>query len=101
MLYSRAYFKDAGKDWVVFIHGADGSSSIWFRQIKAYREGFDVLLVDLRGHGKTKRMCRMKEYYKEKCSFKTVSRDVLQDLNDQCSEQAHFAGVSLGTRIIR
>jgi len=101
MLYSRAYFKDAGKDWVVFIHGAGGSSSIWFRQIKAYREEFNVLLVDLRGHGKSKRMSRMKEYYKEKYSFKTVSRDVLQVLNDQGIEQAHFVGVSLGTIIIR
>src|SRR5690625_5367115 len=93
ILYIRAYFKGAGKSWVGFIHGAGGSSSIWFRQIKAYREVFNVLLVDLRGHGKSKRMSRMKEYYKEKYSFKTVSRDVLQVLNDQGIEQAHFVGV--------
>src|SRR5690625_5584710 len=46
-------------------------------------------------------MRRMKEYNKEKYSFKTVSRDVLQVLNDQGIEQAHFVGVSLGTIIIR
>src|SRR5690625_5486813 len=46
-------------------------------------------------------MSRMKEYYKEKYSFKTVSRDVLQVLNDQGIEQAHFVGVSLGIIIIR
>ncbi len=30
-----------------------GSSSIWFNQIKAYRQHFNLLLIDLRGHGKS------------------------------------------------
>lgn len=101
MLYTKAFINSVEKDWVVFIHGAGGSSSIWFRQIKAYKEEFNVLLVDLRGHGKSKRMSTMKEYYKEKYSFKTVSRDVLQAMNENNIKQAHFVGVSLGTIIIR
>ena len=101
MLYSKAFYKSPDKDWVVFIHGAGGSSKIWFRQIKAYQDEFNVLLVDLRGHGKSKEMSTMKKYYKEKYTFKTVSRDVIDVLNENNIEKAHFVGVSLGTILIR
>jgi pimeloyl-ACP methyl ester carboxylesterase len=101
MLYTKTYLKSPEHDWVVFIHGAGGSSSIWFRQIKAYSEEFNVLLVDLRGHGKSKDMSMMKKYYKDKYSFKTVSKDVIEALNKNGIDRAHFVGVSLGTIIIR
>jgi len=101
MLHTKPYLNSPEKDWVVFIHGAGGSSSIWFKQIKAYSEEFNVLLVDLRGHGKSKDMSTMQKYYKEKYTFKTVSKDVLEALKKNNIEQAHFVGVSLGTIIIR
>lgn len=101
MLYSKTFFNSPDKDWVIFIHGAGGSSSIWFQQIKSYQEEFNVLLMDLRGHGKSKEMSTMKKYYKEKYSFKTVSRDVLEVVHSQNIKHAHFVGVSLGTIIIR
>ena len=101
MLYSKSFYNSEDKDWVVFVHGAGGSSSIWFQQLKAYRDEFNVLLVDLRGHGKSKEMSTMKEYYKEKYTFRTVSRDVLEVLKEEGIDEAHFVGVSLGTIIIR
>jgi pimeloyl-ACP methyl ester carboxylesterase len=101
MLYYKTFLKDKSRDWVVFIHGAGGSSSIWFKQVRAYQEQFNVLLVDLRGHGKSKEMSTMKAYYKEKYTFKTVSRDVLEVLKQNEIHSAHFVGVSLGTVIIR
>lgn len=101
MLYSKPFFNSPDKDWVVFVHGAGGSSSIWFRQLKAYQDEFNVLLIDLRGHGKSREMSTMKKYYKEKYSFKTVSKDVLEVLHNNQITEAHFVGVSLGTIIIR
>jgi len=101
MLYSKAFHNSPDKDWVIFIHGAGGSSSIWFRQLKAYKEQFNVLLVDLRGHGKSREMSTMKEYYKERYTFKTVSKDVLHAMDENDIGKAHFVGVSLGTIIIR
>jgi pimeloyl-ACP methyl ester carboxylesterase len=101
MLYTKSFMSAPDKDWVVFIHGAGGSSSIWFRQLKAYQEDFNVLLVDLRGHGKSKEMSTLKKYYKEKYTFKTVSHDVLEAIHREGIKQAHFVGVSLGTIIIR
>ncbi len=99
MLYYKTYHKSAEADWVVFVHGAGGSSSIWFKQLKAYKEEFNVLLVDLRGHGKSKGM--LQKYYEDEYSFKLASQDILDVLDDAGIQKAHFVGVSLGTIIIR
>jgi len=99
MLYYKTYFKDEDTDWVIFVHGAGGSSSIWFKQLKAYKKEFNVLMVDLRGHGKSKGM--LQKYYEDEYSFKLASQDILDVMDDAGIQQAHFVGVSLGTIIIR
>ena len=40
--------------WITFIHGAGGSSAIWFKQIRFFSKYFNLLLIDLRGHGASK-----------------------------------------------
>ena len=99
MLYYKTYFKDEDTDWVIFVHGAGGSSSIWFKQLKAYKKEFNVLMVDLRGHGKSKGM--LQKYYEDEYSFKLASQDILDVMDDAGIQRAHFVGVSLGTIIIR
>lgn len=99
MLYHKKYFLGDDKDWVILIHGAGGSSSIWFRQIKAYKRHFNVLIMDLRGHGKSRHL--IQKYYKEKYSFRSVSHDILEVMDHLDIKEAHFVGVSLGTIIIR
>lgn len=99
MLYYKTYHNDDDAEWVVFVHGAGGSSSIWFKQLKAYKEEFNVLMVDLRGHGKSKGM--LQQYYEDEYSFKLASQDIIDVLDDAGIEKAHFVGVSLGTIIIR
>ena len=99
MLHYQTYYLGPEKDWVVFVHGAGGSSSIWFKQIKAYKKHFNVLLVDLRGHGKSKDL--MQKYYEDQYTFQLISKDILNVLDEVGIEKAHFVGVSLGTIIIR
>ena len=53
MLYYKEYFLNEKADWVVFVHGAGGSSAIWFKQLKDFKAHFNLLLIDLRGHGKS------------------------------------------------
>lgn len=99
MLHYQTYYLGEDKDWVVFVHGAGGSSSIWFKQIKAYKKHFNVLLVDLRGHGKSKDL--MQKYYEDTYTFQLISKDILHVLDEAGIGKAHFVGVSLGTIIIR
>ena len=79
----------------MFIHGAGGSSAIWHKQVKAYAENFNVLLIDLRGHGKSKEIKTTKNY-----SFQMIAEDVIEVVEFNKIKEAHFIGVSLGTIII-
>ncbi|MEJ2765932.1 alpha/beta hydrolase [Photobacterium sp. MCCC 1A19761] len=99
LLFHKTYHHPSSQDWVVFVHGAGGSSSIWFKQIKAYKQHFNLLLLDLRGHGKSNTM--FQDMMKNPYTFKTVTQDIVQVLNHHKIQSAHFVGISLGTIIIR
>lgn len=98
MLFYNTYKHPTSDKWVTFVHGAGGSSSIWFKQIKAFKRHFNVLLLDLRGHGKSgvDSLKKLKEY-----SFESISEDVMEVLNHLKIKTTHFIGISLGTIIIR
>jgi pimeloyl-ACP methyl ester carboxylesterase len=99
MLHYRTYDLDPAADWVVLVHGAGGSSSIWFRQLRAYRTSFNVLLVDLRGHGESAKLRdgREEAHY----TFDALAAEVLEVLDFAGIERAHFVGISLGCLIVR
>ena len=100
MLHYKTYkLEDPEAPWVVFVHGAGGSSSIWFLQIKEFIKHFNVLLVDLRGHGKSKGMAAPKEV--RHYEFEDITRDILEVLDSLQIQKAHFIGISLGTILIR
>ena len=85
--------------WVVFVHGAGGSSSIWYKQIRAFQKHFNVLLLDLRGHGNSNQ--QIKTAFKQKYTFKSIANDVVEVINYLKIESSHFVGISLGSIIIR
>jgi pimeloyl-ACP methyl ester carboxylesterase len=100
MLHYKTYELDNPEaPWVVFVHGAGGSSSIWFLQIKEFIRHFNVLLVDLRGHGKSKGVVVPKDTHHYE--FEDITRDILEVLDSLKIQNAHFIGISLGTIIIR
>ena len=99
MLHHRTYVRGDDREWVVLVHGAGGSSSVWFRQLRAYREEFNLLLVDLRGHGGSARLRDGREH--KPYTFESVSREVVEVLDHLGIEQAHFVGISLGSLIAR
>jgi pimeloyl-ACP methyl ester carboxylesterase len=89
----------ASTEWVTFVHGAGGSSSIWFKQIREFQKHFNVLLLDLRGHGNSN--STIKKAFKQKYTFKSIAMDVLEVLDYLKIESSHFVGISLGTIVIR
>jgi pimeloyl-ACP methyl ester carboxylesterase len=98
MLNYTVYKQSDDAEWVTFIHGAGGSSSIWYKQIKEFSKHFNVLLIDLRGHGKSKSPLQEKL---KKYSFEKIGNDVVEVLHHLKISSTHFVGISLGTIIIR
>ncbi|MDI5886270.1 alpha/beta hydrolase [Flavobacterium sp. LB2P84] len=85
--------------WVTFVHGAGGSSSIWFKQIRDFKKQYNVLLLDLRGHGESKPT--LKTAFKQKYTFSALANDILEVLDFLKIKKSHFVGISLGTILIR
>ncbi|MCG9791083.1 alpha/beta fold hydrolase [Flavobacterium algicola] len=85
--------------WVTFIHGAGGSSAIWYKQIRDFQKEFNVLLIDLRGHGNSK--TNAKTIAKFTYTFPELANDILPVLDSLKIKKSHFVGISLGTILIR
>lgn len=99
MINYTKYYNSESAEWVTFVHGAGGSSTIWYKQIKAFSQRYNVLLIDLRGHGKSN-ACTVKEM-SQRYTFNVIANDVLEVLDFEGIQKCHFAGISLGTIIIR
>lgn len=99
MISYAIYPNETSKDWVTFVHGAGGSSSIWFKQIREFQKYYNVLLLDLRGHGNSKHS--LKTAFNQKYTFKAIANDVVEVIDHLKIESSHFVGISLGTIIIR
>lgn len=99
MLHYSTYTNSKSKPWVTFVHGAGGSSSIWFKQIREFSKHFNVLMVDLRGHGKSKRS--FLNAFKKKYTFTSLAQDIVDVLDKEKIKSSHFVGISLGTILIR
>lgn len=99
MLAHTAYTHPISTEWVTFVHGAGGSSTIWFKQIREFRKHFNILLLDLRGHGRSKN--NLKSLFEKRYTFKSVAKDVIEVLDHLKIKQTHFVGMSLGTIVIR
>lgn len=93
------YQNSDSNEWVTFVHGAGGSSTIWYKQIKSFSKKYNVLLIDLRGHGRSSKI-GLKDIH-SRYTFPFIAQDVLEVLDYEGIHQCHFAGISLGTIIIR
>ncbi len=99
MLAHSIYQHPENKTWVTFVHGAGGSSTIWFKQIREFKKHFNVLILDLRGHGRSKN--HLKSLFEKRYTFQSIAQDILEVLDYLKIKQSHFVGISLGTIIIR
>jgi len=84
------------KKWITFIHGAGGSSSIWFNQVRFFKSYFNVLLIDLRGHGKSAASPEGTQY-----TFNKIIEDLIEVLDHNKINKSHFVGISLGSILIQ
>jgi|UniRef100_UPI0040477EF0 pimeloyl-ACP methyl ester carboxylesterase len=99
MLYYKQFLHSTSREWVVFIHGAGGSSAVWFKQLRDFQKDYNLLLIDLRGHGKSVSMPQA--IWSQQYTFEAVTRDIVEVLVHLKLPPAHFMGVSLGTILAR
>jgi len=94
--YSCLKNADPNASWLTFIHGAGGNSSIWHPQVRFFKRFYHLLLIDLRGHGKS-----AEHHFKEEYTFDNVTADIVEVLDQENVEKSHFVGISLGSILIR
>jgi pimeloyl-ACP methyl ester carboxylesterase len=82
-------------EWLVLIHGAGGSTVTWKRQVPSLGQHYNLLVVDLPGHG------RMSERPNEEPSytFEHIGERIWEVVDHLRLKRVHLLGVSLGTVI--
>ncbi len=99
MLHYTKYLHKSSDEWVTFVHGAGGSSTIWYKQLRDFKKHFNILLLDLRGHGNSKP--NLKDAFSDKYTFDSITDDIVEVIDFEGIEKSHFIGISLGTILIR
>jgi len=99
VLHYNTFLHPTSREWVTFVHGAGGSSTIWYKQLRDFRKHFNVLLLDLRGHGNSKP--NISDAFKDQYTFDSITDDIVEVVRHEGIEKSHFIGISLGTILIR
>ena len=99
MLYYTKYLHPEATEWVTFVHGAGGSSTIWYKQLRDFKKHFNILLLDLRGHGNSS--LNFKDAFNDKYTFDSITEDIIEVIEHEGIAHSHFVGISLGTILIR
>jgi pimeloyl-ACP methyl ester carboxylesterase len=95
MINYKIYKNEASNSWVTFVHGFGGNMSFWSKQIDEFQKHFNLLLIDLRGHGDSKNLSQKEDY-----SLELAADDILHLLDYLKIRKTSFVGLSFGTIII-
>lgn len=94
--YERHFLSDA-HPWLVFVHGAGGGIATWNYNRKAFGEEYNLLLLDLRDHGKSKD--RQPSY--QRYDFTIICEDIIQVLDHLKISSAWFLSLSMGSILLQ
>lgn len=97
MLHYETHFLGDHAEWIVFVHGAGGSIVTWKYQRDAFKPYFNLLLLDMRDHGRSKNLEPEYEAY----NFDIVSEDILKVIDHLGIKKAHFMSLSLGSVVLQ
>jgi len=95
LLYFETHEQDQNSQWILLVHGAGGSTRTWKRQIESLGAKYNLLVVDLPGHGAN--AGRSSQY--KKYSFEFVANKIWEVIDHLKIKSLHIVGVSLGTVI--
>ena len=77
------------------IHGAGGSTRTWKRQVERLGAHFNLLIIDLPGHGQSANLVSRDDEY----TFSIISHRIWEVVDHYGLEKVHVLGVSLGAII--
>jgi len=81
------------EEWLLLVHGAGGSTRTWKRQIQQLGTQYNLLIVDLPGHGNNSgRKLNIPAY-----SFTSIANKVWEVVDHLHIIKVHLIGISLGT----
>lgn len=95
LLYFETHKHSVSDEWLLFVHGAGGSTRTWKRQIEELGAHYNLLVIDLPGHGKNSNSSAQFPDY----SFLFMAEKVWEVIDHQKINKIHIIGVSLGTVI--
>ena len=96
-LNSIKYVRSPHAKWIVFIHGAGGSIQTWQSQVDPLKDQYNLLLLDLRDHGKSKNISPSADSY----SFDLIVDDITTVLKQEGIDHAHFITLSFGSVLMQ
>ena len=95
MLKFKTHLNNKNNEWITFLHGFGGSSNIWHKQVRELSKHFNLLFIDLRGHGKSHNM-----HLDTNFNLFTACEDIINVLKFLKIKNSHFIGISFGTLLI-
>lgn len=94
-LHVEKYITENSDKWLVFLHGFGGNTKMWNRQIRFFKDRYNLLVVDLPGHGLSKPGIAHKGVKK----FEEIADMVVFEMKENDIDKAIFICVSLGTLV--
>ena len=95
LLYHEIHTNPKSGEWLLMIHGAGGSTRTWKRQIEELSSHFNLLIIDLPGHGQSANMKDPEPEY----TFDSISKTIWKVVDHHNIDKVHVLGVSLGAII--
>lgn len=84
-------FGEENKQPLIIMHGLFGTSDNWNTLAKKYAEKFNTITIDLRNHGQSP--------HSDEWTYKVMSEDVVELINDLGYSSAHVMGHSMGGKV--
>ncbi|MFN6378392.1 MAG: alpha/beta fold hydrolase [Flavobacteriales bacterium] len=95
LYYETHHAEEAAAPWLLFIHGAGGSTRTWRKQVEAYQGKFNLLLIDLPGHARSVEASLHQHHY----DFEWIGNKIWEVVDILRIQTVDIIAVSLGSII--
>lgn len=86
---------EENSEWILFVHGAGGSTRTWRKQTESFKGKYNLLVVDLPGHSKSSVATLHQQHY----NFEWIGNKIWEVVDLIQISSVHIVAVSLGSII--